>query len=316
MKQCPGLIIEDVMCNEAFIKCLSCSVDNITSYKKQKEIYQDKAKRQKPTTELSKKKMKSVDEKLNDLFARMEKASQIKVSLDLRTHNLSIAAQKNVSLTLIATFAAEISSLISMESLIYKVNKKISQQKKVENRKISNIVSNDLAAQCYNTDLTWAEGYNRLENIQMIRSIPKSKLAQLANVTEEKTFLDEEIVPETYRNCLLLNFPVMYPVKLGAAVFINARDLIMQPDAFVTMEKEKAAEQTNVTQTETNVTQTEKKKKEPVFAPYAKSGRKLLWQEFPSLVPILTNFIKQHSFMAHGKRRETRETGATITVFY
>ena len=58
-----------------------------------------------------------------------------------------------------------------MENLIYKVNKRISQQKKVENRKISNIVSNDLAVQCYNTDLTWAEGYNRLENIQMIRGI-------------------------------------------------------------------------------------------------------------------------------------------------
>ena len=202
MKHCPRLIMKDVIRNEAFIECLSCSVDSITSYKKQKEIYQDRAKRQKPTTELSKK-MKSVDEKLNDLFATMEKAGQIKVSLDLGTHNLSLAAaQKNVSLTSIATFAAEISSFIRMENLIYKVNKRISQQKKVENRKISNIVSNDLAVQCYNTDLTWAEGYNRLENIQMIRGISKSKLAQLANVIEEETFLDEEIVPETYRNCL------------------------------------------------------------------------------------------------------------------
>ena len=105
MKHCPRLITEDVMRNEAFIECLSCSVDNITSYEKQKEIYQDKAKRRKPTTELlkKKKKMKSVDEKLNDLFARMERASQIGISLDLGTHNLSIAAaQKNVSLTLIA----------------------------------------------------------------------------------------------------------------------------------------------------------------------------------------------------------------------
>ena len=169
MKHCPRLITEDVMCNEAFIKCLGCSVDNITNYKKQKEIYQEKAKRQKPTTELPKK-MKSVDEKLNDLFARMERASQIKVCLDLGTHNLFIAAaRKNVSLTSLATFAAEISSLIKMENLIYKVNKRISQQKKVENRKISNIVSNNLVVQCYNTDLTWAEGYNRLENIQMIR---------------------------------------------------------------------------------------------------------------------------------------------------
>ena len=55
MKHCPRLIMEDVIRNEAFIECLSCSADNITNYKKQKETYQDKAKRQKPTTELSKK---------------------------------------------------------------------------------------------------------------------------------------------------------------------------------------------------------------------------------------------------------------------
>ena len=54
MKHCPRLITENVMRNEAFIESLSCLVDNIMSYKKQKEIYQNKAKRQKPTTELSK----------------------------------------------------------------------------------------------------------------------------------------------------------------------------------------------------------------------------------------------------------------------
>ena len=75
------------------------------------------------------------------------------------------------------------------------------------------------------------------------------------------------------------------------------------------MQKEKAAERTNVTQTV-------EKKKEPVFASHTKRGRKSLWQEFPSFVPILTNFIKQHSFMAHGRRRETTGTGATITIFY
>ena len=53
MKHCPRLITEDVMRNEAFIESLICSVDNM-SYEKQKKIYQDKAKRQKPTTEVSK----------------------------------------------------------------------------------------------------------------------------------------------------------------------------------------------------------------------------------------------------------------------
>ena len=87
--------------------------------------------------------MKLVDEKLNDLFARMEGTSQIKTSLDL-----GAAAQKTISLTSVATFAAEISTLIKMENVIYNVNKRISQQKKVENRKISKTVSNDLAVQC------------------------------------------------------------------------------------------------------------------------------------------------------------------------
>ena len=54
MKHCLRLITEDVMCNKAFIECLSCSVENIMSHEKQKGIYKDKIKRRKPTTELSK----------------------------------------------------------------------------------------------------------------------------------------------------------------------------------------------------------------------------------------------------------------------
>ena len=201
------------------------------SYEKQKGIYQDKAKRQKRTTELSKK-MKSVDEKLNDLFARMEKASQIKINLDLGAHNLSIAAaQKNSFLTSIATFAAEIPSLIKTE-----LNKIISQQNKVENRKISNIVSIYVAVQCYNTDLTWEESYHRLENIQMIRGISKSKLSQLVNFIEQETFSDEEVVPETYRNCPLLTVEE----ARSSLFFINKRDMIMLCDAFVSMQKRKS----------------------------------------------------------------------------
>ena len=52
MKHCFRLITEDVMCNKAFIECLSCSVENIMSHEKQKRIYEDKTKRRKPITEL------------------------------------------------------------------------------------------------------------------------------------------------------------------------------------------------------------------------------------------------------------------------
>ena len=83
----------------------------------------------------------------------------------------------------------------------------------------------------------------------MIRGISKPKLGQLANFIEEETFLDEEVALETYRNCLLPNFPIMYAVKLGATFYSNKRHLIMQSDAFVAKQKEQAAEQTNVSQT-------------------------------------------------------------------
>ena len=56
--------------------------------------------------------MKLVDEKLNDLFPRMKQVSQIKISLYLGTHNLFIASvQKNISHTLVTTFAADTLSL-------------------------------------------------------------------------------------------------------------------------------------------------------------------------------------------------------------
>ena len=45
IKHCPRLLTEYVMRNKTFIKRLSCSVENIMSYEKQKGIYQDKAKR-------------------------------------------------------------------------------------------------------------------------------------------------------------------------------------------------------------------------------------------------------------------------------
>ena len=35
-----------------------------------------------------------------------------------------------------------------------------------------------------------------------------------------------------------------------------------------------------------------------------KTGRKVLHEKYPLMVEIGTNFIKQHSFSAHGRRRQ------------
>ena len=49
--------------------------------------------------------------------------------------------------------------------------------------------------------------------------------------------------------------------------------------------------------------------KEKPFGPTKKHGRKALHEMYPNLVTIIINFIKQHSFSAYGRRRESTGTG-------
>ena len=52
--------------------------------------------------------------------------------------------------------------------------------------------------------------------------------------------------------------------------------------------------------------------KEKVFGPPKKRGRKPLYEKFPGLLDEVNNFVKQHSFAADGRRRETTRTGLLL----
>ena len=204
-------------------------------------------------------------------------------------------------LTSIATFAAEIPSLIKTEKLIFKLNKIISQQNKVENRKISNIVSNYVAVQCYNTDLTWEESYHRLENIQMIRGISKSKLSQLFNFIEEETFSDEEVVPETYRNC-----PLLTVEEARSSLFLSI-NVIWCVMLLYQCKKEKAVEQTNFTPT-----QKKKEKGNCLWSPCKKRSKMKL-----AKIAILGPYLEQfHQTFLHGSWLEKVSNGNSCSCYY
>ena len=49
----------------------------------------------------------------------------------------------------------------------------------------------------------------------------------------------------------------------------------------------------------------EKVYKEKAFGPPKKRAKKPLYEEFQGLIDVVNNFVKQHSFAAHGRRRET-----------
>lgn len=106
------------------------------------------------------------------------------------------------------------------------------------------------------------------------------------------------------------HFPVMHAKKLHAGVLINVRDIVLVPDLFVTVEEEN--ENVGAASGETvNDIPTEP----PQYGPQLKRGRKPLHELYPNLVPLINEFIKEHSFSAHNRRRETTGTGIMVMFF-
>ena len=52
----------------------------------------------------------------------------------------------------------------------------------------------------------------------------------------------------------------------------------------------------------------------PVEGPKRRLGRRPLWLKYPGLVNTASDFIKQHFFSAHNRRRETTGTGTGVTL--
>ena len=108
----------------------------------------------------------------------------------------------------------------------------------------------------------------------------------------------------------------MLACKKHDVVLINYSEFVLHPETFVTiMESDEDSEYENVI-SESRMT---KSAKEKPFGLTKKRGRKALHEMYPNLVPIVINFIKQHSFSAHGRRRESNGTGTlrrTLLTFY
>ena len=115
---------------------------------------------------------------------------------------------------------------------------------------------------------------------------------------------------------IIQNFLVMLASKKHAAVLIDYSELVLHLDTFVTiMESKEDSEHENVS----NESRMTKSSKEKPFCPTKKRGRKALHEMYPNLVPIIINFIKQHSFSAHGRRRASTGKGTlrrTLLIFY
>ena len=200
-----------------------------------------------------------------------------------------------MELTDVVARASEIKNFIQCESLFLKLKKHNEQQKKQDSRPIAEVVTSELNVECFDSNLTWEKAYLDAEFIkpsQLPYGLSLVELIRIASHIEQEVFLETMYV-ETNREkivqLIIQNFPVMLSSKKYAAVLINYSELVLHPDTFVS---EEDSEHENVS----NESRMTKSAKEKPFGPTKKHGRKALHEMYPNLVPIIINFIKQHSF--------------------
>ena len=92
--------------------------------------------------------------------------------------------------------------------------------------------------------------------------------------------------------------------RSGNLILINIHDFLLNKDNLMSLLyiDEDAADEAPP----------EKVYKEKIFGPPKKRGRKPLYEKFPVLIDVVNNFVKQQSFAAHGRRRETTGTGLLL----
>ena len=204
-----------------------------------------------------------------------------------------------MELTDVVARASEVKNFIQCESLFLKLKKHNEQQKKQDSRPIAEVVTSELNIECFDSNLTWEKAYLDAEFIKPSKlpyGLSLIELIRIASHIEQEVFLETMYV-ETNREkivqLIIQNFPVMLSSKKYAAVLRNYSELVLHPDTFVS---EEDSEHENVS----NESRMTKSAKEKSFGPTKKHGRKALHEMYPNLVPIIINFIRQHSlYLTH-----------------
>lgn len=245
------------------------------------------------------------------LFNTMEEAGKIKLSFSRGTSELSLeAAKKNGKLSDLIATAASIVCKMKDSNILYRLNKRMYQVKQAS--KVN--FESELIIRCRNSSLSWTEAYNRF--IAQHIDLSKNKKKSVASIQ----YAQERVGNETIISCkdiavdldssskgafieaLLSNFPIMQVSRSKTSVLIDFKELLLHEDAFLKL-------LSSVVEAESDLDNNEVR----YYGPRRKTGRKALHEKYPQSVEIVTNFIRQHSFSAHG-RRETTGTGAGVTL--
>jgi hypothetical protein len=319
---CPSFLATDVVNNASFISAMAQTLPTIKDFIDLEKTYSTGQLKKANKSEL----FKNVDEikrSLQVLNEKLQEASLIKIDASLGTERLCIvSAQKQMLLTGIITLTLKTSKLIGSGDVVRKMKKRIGQQKQRKSRPLTEFQQPETVLQCLNSELNWEEAFARLEANQVTCTKVHSGRIRETAAKIESCFVYQVSALETASTeekdqmikVLLTHFPIMRATRSDDKtkdVLINTRQLVMEPECFSILfsADDKSPEPSAANQHISHETP-----KAAVEGPTRRLGRQPFWIKFPGIIKTATAFIKQQSFAAHGRRRESTGTGTGVTL--
>ena len=191
------------------------------------------------------------------------------------------------------------------------MSKRVLQVQQQQKGIIQKAIESKMKLSILNTNQTWEKAYN----VFLVNHIEIPKLISLAgHVHSEFCVSTVELgVTEEIIKTLLENFPIIRAKQGQNDVLIDHNELLMQPDCFLRLLTNQSDE--NIPKKQTEKVNLKSQNQKQVFeGPKQRLGRRPLFERFPTLIECATDFIKQHSFSAHVRRRESTATGTGVSV--
>ena len=193
-KKCPSLNNIEVLENEAFIHGLEPSIKVINDFEKAVELDEKNQVRKPLKTSNLQAKVSRVKTLLNKLTEKMQETSKIKIDISKRTYIISVTStKKNTEFMDVVARANEIKNFIQSESLLSKLKKYITQQKKQDSRPIAEVVTRELNMEYFNSILTWEKAYLDADFIkpsQLPYGLSLLELIRIASHIEQEVFAE------------------------------------------------------------------------------------------------------------------------------
>ena len=324
--RCSDFRTQDVIKNDSFTSGMAQSLPKINEFVVLQNKYSLGQSKKASKTALSQivdkvKKIHQFDEKLNE-------ASQINIDVSQGTERLRISSlqsqlsspSKQALLTQILTKTMEIKHFTDSSDVTRKTKKRLLQQSQRKTNVVKDLKEQETKLCCYNSEMSWENAFLALENNRFSANVSsrveiKNLAAQVESsfIIPMSSIVDEDMArKEAIIELLLLNFPIMRVTRVKNQekkdVLIDVKQLVLDPECFsMLFEVDDSA-------TEVSSREQEELLKPVKERPTQRLGRQPLWLKYPEIVPSATDFIKQQSFAAHARRRESTGTGTGVTL--